>query len=259
MGLFLQKIDFLFEYRGIGVQNFLKADNLTKKFGSRTVVRGASFEVATGEVVGLLGPNGAGKTTSFYMLVGLLSAGEGVVSLNGKDITKVPMHRRASMGISYLPQNTSVFRRLSVQDNLLAVMEIVKTPKSDRRKLLDDLLNKFQIGHIRETKGGALSGGERRRVEIARSLIIKPKFLLLDEPFAGVDPVTVQEIQQIISSLRNDGLGVLITDHNVRETLGSCNRVYVLSEGAIIAQGNPETVAENKLVKEIYLGENFKL
>jgi lipopolysaccharide export system ATP-binding protein len=239
--------------------SILKAEKLTKTFGNRQVVKGTSFEVNTGEVVGLLGPNGAGKTTSFYMLVGLLSAGEGKVSLDGEDITKVPMHDRASMGISYLPQNTSVFKRMTVEDNLISIMEVVGVPKKKRKDMLEDLLKKFQISHIRLTKGGALSGGERRRVEIARSLIINPKFLLLDEPFAGVDPVTVQEIQQIISALKDEGLGVLITDHNVRETLGSCNRVYVLSQGTIIAHGNPDEVANNQLVKEIYLGENFRL
>jgi lipopolysaccharide export system ATP-binding protein len=240
-------------------KSILKAENISKTFGSRKVVKGVSFEVSTGEVVGLLGPNGAGKTTSFYMLVGLLSPDSGNVMIDEKEITKLPMHKRASLGISYLPQNSSVFKRMSVAQNLLAVMEVVKIPKSDRSGLLEDLLNKFHITHIRETLGAALSGGERRRVEIARSLIIQPNFLLLDEPFAGVDPVTVQEIQQIITNLRNEGLGVLITDHNVRETLGACDRVYVLSQGSIIANGDPMGVAENKLVKEIYLGDNFRL
>ena len=240
-------------------RNVLKEKNITKTFGTRQVVKGVSFEVSTGEVVGLLGPNGAGKTTSFYMLVGLLSPGDGRVMIDSQDITKLPMHKRANLGISYLPQNSSVFKRMTVEENLISVMEVVKVPKKDRRELLDDLLGKFQIEHIRSTAGAALSGGERRRVEIARSLIIQPNFLLLDEPFAGVDPVTVQEIQQIITNLRNDGLGVLITDHNVRETLGSCDRVYVLSQGSIIAEGDPVSVANNKLVKEIYLGDNFRL
>lgn len=240
-------------------RNVLKAKNITKTFGTRQVVKGVSFQVSTGEVVGLLGPNGAGKTTSFYMLVGLLSPGDGKVMIDSEDITKLPMHRRANLGISYLPQNSSVFKRMTVEENLISVMEVVKVPKKERRELLDDLLGKFQIEHIRSTVGAALSGGERRRVEIARSLIIQPNFLLLDEPFAGVDPVTVQEIQQIITNLRNDGLGVLITDHNVRETLGSCDRVYVLSQGSIIAEGDPVSVANNKLVKEIYLGDNFRL
>lgn len=239
--------------------SLLKAEKLSKTFGDRKVVKDSSFEVSSGEVVGLLGPNGAGKTTSFYMLVGLLSPGEGTVTLDGKDITAYPMHDRAGLGISYLPQNSSVFKRMTVEDNLLSIMEVVGVPKKNRDTMLEDLLSKFQINHIRKTKGAALSGGERRRVEIARSLIINPKFLLLDEPFAGVDPVTVQEIQNIIASLKNEGLGVLITDHNVRETLGSCNRVYVLSQGTIIAHGSPEEVANNKLVKEIYLGENFRL
>lgn len=239
--------------------SLLRAENLTKTFKKRQVVKGVSFEVAAGEVVGLLGPNGAGKTTSFYMVVGLLNAGEGHVYIDEQDITDLPMHRRAKMGISYLPQNTSVFKRMSVEDNLLSIMEVTGVSRSKRQALLEDLLGKFQIDHIRKSKGAALSGGERRRVEIARSLIIRPSFLLLDEPFAGVDPVTVQEIQSIIDSLKEEGLGVLITDHNVRETLGACDRVYVLSKGSIIAQGDPLEVAENKLVREIYLGDNFRL
>ncbi|MEZ4742850.1 MAG: LPS export ABC transporter ATP-binding protein [Bdellovibrionota bacterium] len=237
----------------------LRADSLCKSFKSRQVVNSASFSIKTGEVVGLLGPNGAGKTTSFYMVVGLLYPQTGTVMLRGEDITRLPMHLRARRGISYLPQNVSIFRKLTVEDNLRAVMEIVKVPRSERKALVEDLFEKFQIGHIAKSLGSALSGGERRRVEIARSLIIDPDFLLLDEPFAGVDPVTVQEIQVIIENLRNEGLGVLITDHNVRETLGSCDRAYVLSSGEIIAQGKPQEVLESQLVREIYLGDNFKL
>ena len=237
----------------------LRAEKICKAFKGREVVKSVSFSVKTGEVVGLLGPNGAGKTTSFYMVVGLLFPGSGEVYLEQSRITGMPMHLRAKQGISYLPQNMSIFRKLSVEDNLLAIMEVTKVPRGERKKLLKDLLGKFQIGHIAKSLGAALSGGERRRVEIARSLIIKPKFLLLDEPFAGVDPVTVQEIQGIIESLRHEGLGVLITDHNVRETLGSCGRAYVLSAGQIIAHGKPDEIAKNQVVRETYLGEKFKL
>lgn len=221
-------------------------------------MKSASFRVKTGEVVGLLGPNGAGKTTSFYMVVGLLQPQSGKIMMNDLDITDLPMHVRAEKGISYLPQNMSIFRRMTVEDNLLAVMEVTGVPRQRRADRLDELLTKFQVTHIAKSMGAALSGGERRRVEIARALIIEPRFLLLDEPFAGIDPVTVNEIQQIILSLKNDGLGVLITDHNVRETLGSCDRAYILASGQIIAHGLPDDVANNKVVRETYLGENFK-
>ncbi len=237
----------------------LEARNLERWFKNRQVVKGASFSVSTREVVGLLGPNGAGKTTSFYMVVGLLYPTRGQVFMDDENITDLPMHIRARKGISYLPQNMSIFRKMSVEDNLISVMEICKVPRSERSNLLEELLYKFQIKHIAKSMGAALSGGERRRVEIARALIIKPKFLLLDEPFAGIDPMTVSEIQGIISNLRNDGLGVLITDHNVRETLGACDRAYILSGGQIIAHGSPEEIANNQTVKETYLGENFKL
>jgi lipopolysaccharide export system ATP-binding protein len=237
----------------------LRAHKLNKSFKNRNVVNSVSFKIETGEVVGLLGPNGAGKTTSFYMVVGLLFPQTGKVYLGDTDITSLPMHIRARRGISYLPQNTSIFRKLSVRDNLKAIMEVTGIPRQERQGLVDELLQKFQIEHIADSMGAALSGGERRRVEIARSLIIKPKFLLLDEPFAGVDPVTVQEIQTIISKLRDEGLGVLITDHNVRETLGSCDRAYVLSAGQIIAHGNAEEISSSQIVREIYLGENFRL
>lgn len=237
----------------------LAAHNLRKAFKSREVVKSVSFEVKQGEVVGLLGPNGAGKTTSFYMVVGLLFPNSGHVSLGGEKITELPMHIRARRGISYLPQNMSIFRKMTVEDNFRAIMEVCGVPSQERRPLLDELLSKFQIGHIARSYGAALSGGERRRVEIARALIIKPKFLLLDEPFAGIDPVTVQEIQGIIAKLSADGLGVLITDHNVRETLGSCGRAYILTSGEIIAHGDPDSVANNQVVRSVYLGENFKL
>jgi lipopolysaccharide export system ATP-binding protein len=236
----------------------LEAKGLEKTYHDRKVVNDVSFCVNSGEVVSLLGPNGAGKTTSFYLIVGLAKPDKGSTFIDDQDISQVPMYRRAKMGLSYLPQNTSVFRKLSVRDNLLAVMEIVQVPKKERADLLDHLLKKFQIAHIANTLGLSLSGGERRRVEVARALIIKPRFLLLDEPFAGVDPVTVQEIQNIIHDLKKEGLGVLITDHNVRETLGSSDRAYILHQGAIIAQGTPDQILANEQVRHVYLGDRFK-
>ena len=240
------------------VHSELKAENLERWFKQRQVVKSVSFNVKQNEVVGLLGPNGAGKTTSFYMVVGLLYPTNGKVYMGDEEITHLPMHIRARKGISYLPQNMSIFRKMTVENNLRAIMEVSQVPRQDRADFLDELLGKFQIRHIAKSMGAALSGGERRRVEIARALIIKPKFLLLDEPFAGIDPVTVQEIQGIIGNLRNEGLGVLITDHNVRETLGSCDRAYILSGGEIIAHGLPDEVAANRVVRETYLGEHFK-
>lgn len=237
----------------------LAAKELCKSFKKRRVVQSVSFEVETGEVVGLLGPNGAGKTTSFYMVVGLLMPGSGQVFFGEHEITHFPMHERAKKGISYLPQNMSIFRKMSVADNLLAIMEVAGIDSERRKPYANELLEKFQIGHISSSLGASLSGGERRRVEIARALIIQPKFLLLDEPFAGVDPVTVQEIQLIINNLKNEGLGVLITDHNVRETLGSCDRAYVLSGGSIIAHGAPDEIASDPNVRQSYLGEQFRL
>ncbi len=235
----------------------LQSSQIKKSFKSKNVVKGVSFRVESNQVVGLLGPNGAGKTTSFYMVVGLLYPDSGSVLLDNTDITALPMHIRAKKGISYLPQNMSIFRKMTVEDNLLSIMEVVGVERSERRAMLEDLLNKFQVQHIRKSFGQALSGGERRRVEIARALISKPDFLLLDEPFAGIDPMTVQEIQEIISKLKEEGLGVLITDHNVRETLGSCDHSYILSAGEIIAEGSPEEIASNQLVKDTYLGEKF--
>ena len=237
----------------------LRAEGISKSFKHRVVVKSASFSVNTGQVVGLLGPNGAGKTTSFYMVVGSLYPQSGKVFMGDEEITHLPMHVRAKKGISYLPQNMSIFRKLSVEDNLLGIMEVTGVARSERKAMLEDLLSKFQIDHIAKSLGSALSGGERRRVEIARALIIKPRFLLLDEPFAGIDPMTVQEIQGIIVKLKEEGLGVLITDHNVRETLGTCDNAYILSGGKIIAQGKPEEVSSSQLVREIYLGENFRL
>jgi lipopolysaccharide export system ATP-binding protein len=237
-----------------------RSRNLVKKFDARTVVDDVSFYVKKGEVVGLLGPNGAGKTTSFYMMVGLLLPTSGNVILNDEPINTQPIHKRARMGIGYLPQSVSVFRKLSVEDNLMAVMEVWGVPHSERRILLEKLLEQFGIGHIRKSLAISLSGGERRRLEIARALIIKPKFLLLDEPFAGIDPVTVDEIQKLVKRLvAEEDLGVLITDHNVRETLGLCNRAYILAGGKILAEGLPEEVASLESVKQVYLGENFSL
>jgi lipopolysaccharide export system ATP-binding protein len=241
-------------------KQILEAREIRKFFRAREVVKSVNFNVSEGEVVGLLGPNGAGKTTSFYMVVGLLFPNEGQILLNGEDITDLPMHVRARRGISYLPQNMSIFRKLTVEENLRAIMEVVGIPSHERKDSIEQLLNKFQITHIAKSLGAALSGGERRRVEIARALIIKPKFLLLDEPFAGIDPVTVQEIQKIIEKLRDeDGLGVLITDHNVRETLGSCDRAYILTSGQIIAHGDPQAIAADPKVRSVYLGENFRM
>jgi lipopolysaccharide export system ATP-binding protein len=236
----------------------LAAKGLRKAFKAKEVVKSVSFDVKIGEVVGLLGPNGAGKTTSFYMMVGLVYPNSGEVFFGDRAITTLPMHLRARLGISYLPQNMSIFRKMTVEDNLTAIMEVADIPQHKRKQLLDDLLTKFRITHIAKSLGASLSGGERRRVEIARALITSPKFLLLDEPFAGIDPVTVQEIQGIIASLKEEGLGVLITDHNVRETLTSCDRAYILTSGQIVAEGNPQEVASNQVVRDVYLGENFK-
>ena len=238
----------------------LSSTNLMKKFDSRVVVEDVSFHVKQGEIVGLLGPNGAGKTTSFYMTVGLLRPSSGRVSIDGADITELPIHKRSRMGIGYLPQNASVFRKLSVEDNITAVMEVWGIPRAERKAMLERLIEQFGIGHIRKSMGLSLPGGERRRLEIARTLVMSPRFLLLYEPFAGIDPVTVDEIQKLVASLvREQNLGVLITDHNVRETLGVCQRAYILAGGKILAEGDPAEVASMDRVKEVYLGENFTL
>jgi lipopolysaccharide export system ATP-binding protein len=238
----------------------LRASNLIKTYKSRTVVDDVSFYVNSGEVVGLLGPNGAGKTTSFYMVVGLIPTDRGGIFLDENNITRLPMHARAQQGIGYLPQEASVFRKLSVDDNIMAVLEVRKDlNRQQRKEKLDALVDDLQIEHIRENIGISLSGGERRRVEIARALASQPAFILLDEPFAGVDPISVIEIQKIIRHLIDHNIGVLITDHNVRETLGICNRAYILSNGKIIAQGNPEEILSNKEVREVYLGRDFRL
>lgn len=238
----------------------LSAHNLLKSYKSRIIVNDVSFDVNSGEVVGLLGPNGAGKTTSFYMVVGLIQADSGSIRLDDQDITRLPMHARAQRGLGYLPQEASVFRKLSVEDNILAVLEAKKElSKEQRQKKLDSLIDDLQIDHIRENIGMSLSGGERRRVEIARALASQPSFILLDEPFAGVDPISVIEIQKIVKHLIERNIGVLITDHNVRETLGICDRAYILSSGKIIANGRPEEILSNEEVREIYLGRDFRL
>ncbi len=237
----------------------LTAKHLMKSYGRRQIVNDVSIHVESGEVVGLLGPNGAGKTTSFYMVVGLVEADDGEVRLGDEDITHFPMHKRATMGIGYLPQEASIFRKLTVNENIMSILETRPLSKSERKEHLADLLSEFQIEHIQDSQGIALSGGERRRVEIARALAAKPSFILLDEPFAGVDPISVLEIQKIITQLTDKNIGVLITDHNVRETLGICNRAYILSSGQVIAEGTPEHVLNDKQVKDVYLGQNFRL
>lgn len=238
----------------------LKAKELVKRFKKRTVVSGASFYVNAGEIVGLLGPNGAGKTTSFYMTVGLIVADEGHIFLDDQDITKLPMHERAHRGIGYLPQEASIFRKMTSRENILAICQTRKDLNKQQQEVLaDELLEDFKITHIANSLGMSLSGGERRRVEIARSLALNPKFLLLDEPFAGVDPLSVADIQTIILDLSNRGIGVLITDHNIRETLSICQRSYILSGGQVIAEGSTEELLNNPIVRKAYLGDNFSL
>lgn len=240
--------------------SILTAENLAKSYKSRKVISGVSLTVNSNEIVGLLGPNGAGKTTTFYMVVGLVRQDQGKIIIDGEDISLLPMHNRAQRGIGYLPQEASIFRRLTVYENLMAVLEIRKDlTTQQRREKADELIEEFNIGHIRDSLGQSLSGGERRRVEIARALAANPKFILLDEPFAGVDPISVSDIKKIITDLRNRGLGVLITDHNVRETLDVCERAYIVGEGKIIATGTPEQVMNDEHVKRVYLGEQFKL
>jgi lipopolysaccharide export system ATP-binding protein len=238
----------------------LKASHLAKSYKNRKVVSDVSLQVESGQIVGLLGPNGAGKTTSFYMIVGLVARDEGNISIDDKDISILPMHSRAKMGIGYLPQEASIFRKLSVEHNIMAVLETrSELSPEERQDKLEDLLEEFNIQHIRKSAGMALSGGERRRVEIARALAANPQFILLDEPFAGVDPISVIDIKKIIEHLRDRGLGVLITDHNVRETLDVCEKAYIVSQGHLIAEGSPEDVLNNEHVKQVYLGEQFRL
>ena len=248
-----------------GADSRLQAQHLRKSYGSRVVVQDVSIGVNKGEVVGLLGPNGAGKTTSFYMIVGLVRSDGGTISIDGQSIERLPIHRRARLGLSYLPQEASIFRKLNVQDNVRAVLELQRDdndrplsgPEIERR--LGTLLAELRVDHLRDSSAQALSGGERRRVEIARALATQPRFILLDEPFAGIDPIAVIEIQRIIGFLKERGIGVLITDHNVRETLGICDHAFIISDGTVLAQGTPQEIVENPDVRRVYLGEHFRM
>ena len=237
----------------------LRAEEITKSYRGRKVVKGISLEVNQGEIVGLLGPNGAGKTTSFYMIVGLIKPNSGHIYLDDKDITTFPMYRRAQNGIGYLAQEASVFRKMSVEDNILSVLELTSWSKQEQEGKMEALIEEFGLGHIRKNRGDLLSGGERRRTEIARALATDPKFILLDEPFAGVDPVAVEDIQKIIDQLRNKNIGILITDHNVQETLAITERSYLMFEGGILKSGTPEELAQDEMVRKVYLGQNFEL
>ncbi len=240
--------------------SILSVQDISKSFKLRKVVKSLSLEIKSGEVVGLLGPNGAGKTTAFYMIVGLISADKGTILLDGQDLTAQPMHRRAKLGLGYLPQEASIFRKLTVEQNVLAILENRSDlDQAGREQELENLLGELHVGHVRTSLGISLSGGERRRVEIARALAANPLFILLDEPFAGVDPISVLDIQRIIKHLSERDIGVLITDHNVRETLGICGRAYILSDGSLIASGPPEEILENHHVREVYLGQEFRL
>ena len=237
----------------------LSVRGLNKRYGKRTVVKDVSLDIASGEVVGLLGPNGAGKTTSFYMIVGLVSADGGEMRLDEHDIRHLPIHQRARLGLGYLPQEASIFRKMTVEENILAILEISGRRGEEAEKELTQLLDELNIGHLRESPALALSGGERRRVEIARVLATRPRFILLDEPFAGVDPIAVLEIQKIIAYLRERQIGVLITDHNVRETLSICDHAYIINEGSVLAKGSPEQLVSDENVRRVYLGEHFRL
>ncbi|MCB9174695.1 MAG: LPS export ABC transporter ATP-binding protein [Flavobacteriales bacterium] len=237
----------------------LRAENIRKRYGKREVVKGVSFDVKQGEIVGLLGPNGAGKTTSFYMIVGLVRPNEGKVFLDDKEITTSPMYKRAQMGIGYLPQEVSVFRKLSVEDNITAILEMMPLTKAEQAERLEELLDEFSLNHVRKNLGHNLSGGEKRRTEIARALASNPSFILLDEPFAGVDPIAVEDIQQIVSKLKEKNIGILITDHNVQETLSITDRAYLLFEGSILKAGTAEELANDEQVRRVYLGKHFEL
>ncbi|HPI19936.1 MAG TPA: LPS export ABC transporter ATP-binding protein [Candidatus Kapabacteria bacterium] len=239
--------------------SYLEAHQLIKKFKKRTVVKGVSIDIKQGEVVGLLGPNGAGKTTTFYMIVGMIKPSEGIVSLNSINITKKAMYKRAKLGISYLPQEASIFRKLSVENNIKAILQLQKMSRAKRKERLEELLESFGLTHLRKSKGYMLSGGERRRCEIARSLASNPKFILLDEPFAGIDPIAVEDIMRMVTKLKSQGIGVLITDHNVHETLSITDRAYILIDGNIYTSGTAEQIADNAEVRKRYLGESFKL
>lgn len=235
----------------------IRTETLVKKYKNRTVVREVSIEVAQGQIIGLLGPNGAGKTTTFYMVVGLIKPDKGAIYLDQKNITKVPMYKRAQLGIGYLPQEASVFRKLSVEDNILAILEMRGLKKSEQRERLETLLEEFRLTHVRKNNGDSLSGGERRRTEIARALAINPKFILLDEPFAGVDPIAVEDIQQVVYKLKERNIGILITDHNVQETLSIIDKGYILVDGKIFISGSSEMLANNEDVRRLYLGTGF--
>ena len=237
----------------------LRVHALKKRYGSRVVVKDVSLDVSSGEVVGLLGPNGAGKTTCFYMIVGLIAVDDGAIQLDEKEISHFAMHRRARMGLSYLPQEASVFRKLTVEENIRAVLELQDLPEADIETRLAGLLRDLGVAHLRQSTALSLSGGERRRVEIARALATRPSFILLDEPFAGVDPIAVLDIQKIIRFLKDRGIGILITDHNVRETLGICDRAYIINDGSVLASGKPDEIVYNENVRRVYLGENFRL
>ncbi len=237
----------------------LRAEGLCKRLGGREILRSVSLEVHAGEVVGLLGPNGAGKTTTFYAIVGLLRPDRGRVELNGTDLTSDPMYKRARNGISYLPQEPSVFRKLTVEENILAILETLDLSREERAERLAELLEELSIAHLAKSKAYSLSGGERRRVEITRALVTEPVFMLLDEPFAGIDPLAILDIQSIVSQLKERGIGILITDHNVRETLGICDRAYILNEGAVLEEGTPQQIAGSQRARDLYLGERFTL
>jgi lipopolysaccharide export system ATP-binding protein len=244
---------------GNGNGALLRAEAVQKRLGGREILRGVSIEVRAGEVVGLLGPNGAGKTTTFYVMVGLMRPDIGKVFLNDTDITELPMYKRARAGVSYLPQEPSVFRKLTVEENLLAILETLPLSHEERSERLASLLEELSIAHLAKSKAYTLSGGERRRVEITRALVTSPSFMLLDEPFAGIDPIAVLDIQTIIAQLQSRGIGILITDHNVRETLGICDRAYILNAGMILEEGSPEAIASSRQARELYLGERFSL
>lgn len=248
-----------FCHKPFNLTSEIHTDRLIKSYRSRTVVNEVSINVKQGEIVGLLGPNGAGKTTTFYMVVGLIKADDGKVFLDDKEITNLPMYKRAQLGIGYLPQEASVFRKLSVEDNILAVLEMTKLTRGEQKKRLEALLDEFHLHHVRKNNGDSLSGGERRRTEIARALAVDPKFILLDEPFAGVDPIAVEDIQAVVARLKYRNIGILITDHNVNETLSICDRAYLLIEGKIFQHGTAEELSENEQVRRLYLGRNFEL
>ncbi|QCE35564.1 LPS export ABC transporter ATP-binding protein [Acetobacteraceae bacterium] len=243
----------------ISLETGLVAHNIMKSYKKRQVVKGVSLSVRKGEAVGLLGPNGAGKTTTFYMIVGLVQADEGMITLDNADITRLPMYRRARLGVGYLPQEASIFRGLSVEDNIMVALEVVESNRDKRHMMLDNLLEEFGITRLRKSSSMALSGGERRRLEIARALASQPDYILLDEPFAGIDPIAVSEIRELVIHLKDRNIGVLITDHNVRETLGAIDRAYILYSGQVLTEGTPEIIVKNDDVRRVYLGENFSL